>query len=471
MLVLLVASLLFVTPISAAHTGSSAPPAPSVGTHLTGSNGPPESGPETAATNSPPLESGPRITINATTGSGIGGDIRYTLEISNLSDVGALWVVTSGARYERPTGAQRDDSSATRLRWDGRASAVRTTLVPAGDPDADGTLRVSGRDWAFGPVPPLLVVWTPEEGGDRRTIRPFQDRDSGRVQVSTPVGGLVGKKYAVSGAVTVRTVQTDHGVIQLVTPESESPRASKYEIHDALGTAASEFDGGGSTGGGVVFVVPGARQGGATFLSADETWVAGDARLHTANSVWFHEYVHSRQEFALGPRMRWFEEASAEYFAARLAAETGYAGAVDQELYWLGRTRSESRLTDPATWSESTVPYHRGALVLAALDSEIQTRTDGQRSLEDVFRRLNQHDGVVTYELFTETVTEVTGEEMEPWVDRYVAGTGPVSGPTTSSTALTVIQTTLPAGRSDPLGLGVAITLFGGIVLRRRPFE
>jgi hypothetical protein len=417
----------------------------------------------------PPREattSQPDVSVTAERASRSEEGLRYTVRVTDLDEVRALWILTAGATHRATSGAERAESASERIRWDGRSKSLRTSFVPAGDPAADGTLRVQGGDWAFGPVPPLVVAWIPEGSDRMHQIEPFEDSARPRVDVSAENGGYVGEKYALVGTVRSQRVETVNGTVRLLVPGDVSTRVDSDAIPPALSSIAAEFDDGGGPTDAVVFVLPSTvRPGGATFLSADEGWVNADSALHTANNVWFHEYVHTRQQFELGPRMGWFEEASAEYFGARLATETGYASNVDRELYWLGRTRTESTLTRPSTWTDSSVPYHRGALVLATLDDEIRTRTDSERSLENVFRQLNRHEGVVTYEVFVATVSEVAGDDMRPWLDRYVDGDAPVPGPTATSAALTTVQAVLRV--EGPLRRGFGLLVLGGAVLHR----
>ena len=54
-----------------------------------------------------------------------------------------------------------------------------------------------------------------------------------------------------------------------------------------------------------------------------DLWVRDVEPVDSAENPWVHEYVHTRQDFALDPEMRWFREASASYYAALLTYEQG----------------------------------------------------------------------------------------------------------------------------------------------------
>jgi predicted metalloprotease with PDZ domain len=154
--------------------------------------------------------------------------------------------------------------------------------------------------------------------------------------------------------------------------------------------------------------------------------VSASEPLDSPNSVWFHEYVHTRQAFEVTGEMRWFREASAEYYAARLAFEQDRIDRAAMETHLDGPGR-RATLADPTTWRDERVPYTKGARVLALLDRTIRTSTDGERSLETVFRRLNAHEGPVSYADFERIVADVAGHSMDRWLDRYVRGPTPVA--------------------------------------------
>ncbi len=404
--------------------------------------------------------SAPRVTVRAHRSRTGEAGIGYDVTVSGLENASALWILSPDATATRVAGTTRSDDAPGRYRWNGTASTVRATLVPGSNASTDGEMSTGGDDWAFAPVPTVVVAWRPAGSDELRRLRPFADRNRTGVDVAPAGEGVVGEDYALLGRTTVHSRATRGGTVSVVVPGDVTPRSDPAAVLDAVSTASREFDDGNGREDALVFVLPSTvRDGGATFVSSDETWINADARLRTANNVWLHEYVHSRQSFELGPEMGWFREASAEYFGGRLALDAGLASPAEHQGYLLGRSRSDAVLTDPGTWPAADVPYHRGAVVLAALDREIRERTDGERSMEDVFRRLNRYDGVVTRGVFTRVVNDVAGEDMTAWVDRHVAGSRPAPG-----------FTATPSGGVDwiPADLAILVGLSTlGVVARR----
>jgi PGF-CTERM protein len=144
-----------------------------------------------------------------------------------------------------------------------------------------------------------------------------------------------------------------------------------------------------------------------------------------------HEFVHTRMGSFGDESSRWLTEASAEYYGYLLTLNTarGTWSEFQEALRVEDARYREATLTEPSTWAEGTfqrTPYRKGALALAALDAEIDNRTGGVKSLQDVFAYRfddDQYGSLKTYENFSAAVVAVTNDpSMRDWLDRYVAG-------------------------------------------------
>lgn len=145
-------------------------------------------------------------------------------------------------------------------------------------------------------------------------------------------------------------------------------------------------------------------------------------------STLIHEAVHARIGVFEGERAEWLTEAVAEYYEHLLALNQGLG---DFESFRESvRTRKFTPdgepvvLTDPESWADTEADYRKGAQVLAALDAEIRNRTDGERTLRDVFAVRfgagEQYDDLNTYAGFRAAVVDVAGDEsLGDWLDRY----------------------------------------------------
>lgn len=79
-------------------------------------------------------------------------------------------------------------------------------------------------------------------------------------------------------------------------------------------------------------------------------------------------------------------------------------------------------LSDHPTWRDHYEgDYRKGAVVLSALDMQKRDETNGQRTLDDVFYRMNTFDGtVLTYAEFKAIVADVAGSPHDDWLDERI---------------------------------------------------
>jgi len=94
--------------------------------------------------------------------------------------------------------------------------------------------------------------------------------------------------------------------------------------------------------------------------------------------------------------VEWLVEAQADYYAGLLALETGRTDFGDfSDLLERGeRSRyADGVLIDRSTWDDPDTDYAKGALVYGEIDRRLRLATDGDRTLEDVFRTLNAREG------------------------------------------------------------------------------
>ena len=445
-----------------ATVGPASPPAPGVdaavhpGQPADGSTGGVDRSVATGGVEQSVATDGPVVAVRAhrlgTENGGGNGSLAYDVAIEGLSNASAAWVLVPEATGHDLASLDRDPDAPGRFAWDGTGESASLTLRPSAHPGSDRGLSVGGAGWQFGPVPNLVVVW---EGADgtRHTVRPFADRGRSRATVIVHQAGFVGEDVALIGRATTHVRDLPGGRVRLLVPPGVEPRAPPARLLDALETVASRIETSpAAQRPTTVVVLPASvRAGGATFVDSGEAWVNEASPLGTVDNVWLHEFVHARQSMTLAREMRWFREASAEYLAARLAGDAGLTSERAIGRHLSGDEGAGATLAAPGTWSDDRVAYTRGARVLAALDREIRSRTDDQRTLLDVFQRLNRHDGPVTREVFAATVSRVAGTDMTAWIDRHVAGPAPVAGVTVDAG-----RSALPGGA--PLQSALAVT-------------
>ncbi|MFB9809013.1 glycyl aminopeptidase [Haladaptatus pallidirubidus] len=304
------------------------------------------------------------------------------------------------------------------LRWDGETKSPSVTITSSAN-EGNGQEYTATNRWILGPTPQLSVAWAPSRNSRWQYRQPFQE-DYPNATVKFADSGVLGSTFTYIGAYEEHTHHADGQQFQLIVANDAAPADPPSEIFKSL-TMASKHMPGKSPDKVLAFVLPDPSwRGGYASPSRDELWVHEDARLSGPRNLWIHEYVHTRQSFELGKEMMWFREASAAYFASNLSVEQGRTSQSDVLQLLTAKKFDESALSKPNTWASHEVPYYQGAYTLWALDARIRNATNGERSLFDVFDRMNSHEGTIDYGDFKRIVTNIAGQSIDPWLNQYV---------------------------------------------------
>ena len=365
----------------------------------------------------------PGISISIERNASHPGVVRYHLDFETPDEGSHLWLINYTGNVVSSSGfvSDRTGNGNHALRWDGETdspSMTITTSVHSGS----GREFAATDDWALAPTPRVSVAWEANGDSDWSYFHPLQDDYSNR-SVSFADSGVLGSAFTYVGKYDEHVHRADGQRFRMIVAADASPAESPKAIFNSL-SAASKRIPGQSPDDVLLFVLPDPIwRGGYASPKYDELWVHEDARLHDPQNLWLHEYFHTRQSFELSDKMEWFREASAAYFASDLAMKGGEISKSDVSRTLSSKSYDASTLSKPNTWGDREVPYYRGALTLWALDEKIQQATHGRRSLMDVFHRMNEHDGTVTYADFRDIVADVAGQSMTPWLDKHVTTT------------------------------------------------
>jgi hypothetical protein len=233
--------------------------------------------------------------------------------------------------------------------------------------------------------------------------------------------GYVANRTVLLGEHDVYRRQAEGQQIRVVVPENVTVRTGIQRRASALATAARSLSIGGRDEVLHAVVTPEIRTEATQLFqpgfSLDDTTLLIDGESEF--DVWTHEYVHARQEFPDTGRLRWLTEGSAEYYGWLLSIEGGDDDWTALRGVFARGADDDSVLANPETWRGET-DYTKGALVLGVLDHEIRVATDGERTLEDVFRRINRADADPTLETFLRAVRDVGGPDAAAAARRYV---------------------------------------------------
>jgi hypothetical protein len=231
--------------------------------------------------------------------------------------------------------------------------------------------------------------------------------------------GYASDGYAFAGPVTLQRGSANGQTFTVVAPEAADPAVDTEDILTALTRSSKELQIGAYDRNVTAFVGPdplrrGGRGGGTSF------WVHERTQLDIGSS-WFHEYVHTRQSFGLDSDMEWLIEASADYYGGYLGWQTGHGDIYDFRELVATDNHADAVLQDPDTVSSEAKNYYKGRRVMAALDVRIRNRTDGERTLAELFRRIDSRQGENTdYATFRSDLVALTDTATGDWLDRYV---------------------------------------------------
>ncbi|WP_440766578.1 hypothetical protein [Natronorubrum sp. DTA7] len=398
------------------------------------------SAPETSGASEPAIVNGP----NVGSSSSIAGEndvLHQRTELRHLSDrPGEFEVETTFEPPEPLRGLEitlHDDAAVEALegfettgdgtyRWDEATAAPsiryempsdRTSDVRHDHDDRDGYTFVDTGEWG--------VVQVPSVGLSLRTPRSVTLGIEETVTVDGE--GAAGDNIAFFGPVEEYERTVDGETIRLVVPEAADLAERPDDILESIAAGSERLDVGSSNDEVFVIAVPadvdwGSR--GIQYGDAD-AWVAADIELEVAGNIWLHEYIHVRQGFANGETTtdaRWLVEAQAEYYAALLGYEEGSIrfGEFGDHLERGERSPyADGSLNDPSTWADSDTDYVKGPLVYGEIDRQLRLATDGDRTLEDVFRQLNAQDGAVSEADFLTALEDAGGSELRTVAERY----------------------------------------------------
>ncbi|WP_254762483.1 hypothetical protein [Natrinema marinum] len=281
----------------------------------------------------------------------------------------------------------------------------------------DGYTFVDTGEWGVVPVPGVgITVGRTEPVGFEETVT-----------VDGP--GATGGDIAFFGPVTTYERDANGETFRLVVPEAADLEESPDAILSALTAASGRLEVGMRSDEVFVVAVPNTVDWGPRGIQygRSDAWVVDDAGLDEPNPVWLHEYVHVRQRFStaeddLAPDAAWLVEGQADYYAGLLALEGGLTDFSDfRDLLERGERSlyADGVLARPSTWEDDRTDYAKGALVAGELDRRLRLATDGDRTLEDVFRTLNAREGTITEADFLDALEDAGGNAVRAAAEKY----------------------------------------------------
>lgn len=237
---------------------------------------------------------------------------------------------------------------------------------------------------------------------------------------STETGVHTVGGWAVVGNLTASTVSINQQPVQVVAPAGMDVDTARkaYFLEKFLSPYSFHPN---PTGQVTLVIAPSALPA-AGVMYGDSGYIAQKPFWDGAvGSVWVHEYIHSQGAFTVAPEMQWFTEASATYFSYRVMEEQYHEVSDADVRNRLIRkdTYTNTTLANPTEWDGTHADYHRGAKLLYVVDASVRSGSDGERTLVDVYRAMNRHEGPITVDEFVHIVEQQSGED-EQWLHEAI---------------------------------------------------
>jgi len=345
-------------------------------------------------------------------------EVRSVVEVpENLANI--TLTLPPDASIRRVDGFRR--LGPNRVGWDETAPTARPEVVytvPANRTDSIGRVGVETGRYAF-------VDLAGTRAGAAWTYGGASPRYES--SVVTAGEGIATDLFAYMGPYTTRSYDGSQEFLYVRTAAA-SPALPPGNLTRSLSAVGSAFDVGERDDRVVLFAPPealssGGRSGGASLWvnledgTDDSDWEAWQ--------LWYHEYVHTRQNISAdsGEDAYWLIEASAEYYGGYFAWQEGHMTDEEYRAFLAADEHADARLTEAVRGGDDR-EYTKGRRVVGALDVRIRRATGGERTFADVLRAVNRRD--VTYGEFRGIVRRVANDtdgSLGAWLDRHVRTT------------------------------------------------
>lgn len=160
-----------------------------------------------------------------------------------------------------------------------------------------------------------------------------------------------------------------------------------------------------------------------------------DFKSDNEPSTLSHELVHTKQDYSMDTKMKWWTEGSAQYISTLLLADynSQYLKA-QNKIYLKNRSEHISRiikdintsnsvLANPDTWSNKTdytIDYTRGLAVSYIIDKRLRNSSDGDYDITDLSTWMNTLGKSVSYEIFRSKIVNKTTARFGNKLDSYI---------------------------------------------------
>ncbi|WP_049980552.1 hypothetical protein [Halolamina rubra] len=342
---------------------------------------------------------------------------RYTFDLPN--DTTRFEILSTSQDDGYSITATTGFSEGQQLTWDGKTASPSLTLEYTLPNDSNAGLRRVRTPFVGGQIE---RGDPPEEGHVDMVYKEPVNFDLDTTVEVTGEGRYVAGTV-VLGSYTTYT-ETSYGQeITLFVPDGVDMAVSPEDAVTAL-VATERTIQGDPHRDTYVFVQEGQIAAGGAGSTTARVFAGSDLEIY------IHEQAHLDEVAYYDRKMGWFTEASATYYGSDFYVVDGelrlkpakLLERTDPETKWpRGDHHNDSVLAEPSTWDSKT-DYQKGSRLLFALDAKLRAATDGDATIHDLMRRVNEEGGyrALNYTEFRGIVVDLGGEGTGSWLDPYV---------------------------------------------------
>lgn len=306
------------------------------------------------------------------------------------------------------------------LKWDTETAAPSVTVEHTLDNKSSGG---------------MYYIDMPSLSGSIQRENPSEEEDVASVY-KEPVGfhldttvqihgeGSIVNSVLLLGSYSLYTEAADGKLITMIVPAEVDMAVSPEEAIAAIAATDRTIQGEPQEPT-FVTILPGQRSAGGAN--------GPTAVVHAGSSlsIYIHEAAHMNEDGTYDRNMTWFTEAVATYYGSYFEPHNGelrwrpatILHKTDPDTEWPEENpHKDSTLAKIDTWRDET-DYEKGSRLLFALDVKIREATDGEATIHDVMRRINDFGhpyGGINYVHFRQIIVDLAGEETASWLDPYV---------------------------------------------------
>lgn len=277
--------------------------------------------------------------------------------------------------------------------------------------DSEGKMTIGyGDEWFYGHIPNIGIEYVNQEGENKCYTTTGSITENFEFELSSTFGDTVKGNSRFQSTINetkyMEAMKFNDKVIRVYSVSKiEQTDIIKKMINDSI--VSTDFLPNSST----IFVNPRESEYNGLEIHKD-VFVRTDRIGETTLP---HEVIHLQQGAKFGEDMVWYNEGEPTYLSWITYSKF-------HDDYEMAKFHNNTPLASDKAL-EQNANYQRGANFVAVIDYELRNHTNGNVTVFDLFRYVNNQD-VITYDEFRSYVVDNTDSKVGNWMDSVVYSNG-----------------------------------------------